>query len=238
MLDDDDAGDQPRDIFGELVPVSPQGSLTTDLVTGLANVSMSVASAGGSNNGLPFIGISRQGLWQYGVDGVKVDPKSTVAMNIRSLQHGYIAWVDGKPHDVMVPANQALPPASSLPPVGGNWELAVAIEMVFVSGPDKGTAALYKNNSLGARKAIKQLIKEVTAQSQVDPARIHPIVRLETSSYDHKKFGEITDPVFTVVGFTDGRGDPSKAPVKSPSPAPEAASPQAETAGVRRRRVG
>jgi len=236
MKNDDEAGDQPRDrdIFGELVPAwNSPNALTTDLVTGLSNVSMSVASAGGSNNGMPFIGISRQGIWQYGVDGVKVDPKSTVAMNIRSLQHGYIAWVDGKPHDVMVPANQPLPAASSLPPVGGNWELAVAIEMMFVSGPDKGTAVLYKNNSLGARKAIKQLIKEVTAQAQIDPAKIHPIARLETSNYESKKFGEITDPVFKIVGFTDGRGDPGKASTPSPAPAPEAAQP--ETAGRRRR---
>ena len=243
MVDDDKAGDDaPRDIFGELVPVADtQHALTNDLVQGLANVSMTVASAGGSSNGLPFLGISKRGRWHYGVEGVEVDPMSTAVMNLRSFQHGYIAWADGKPTVVMVPINQPLPPSSSLPPVPNSkngWEIGVSVEVVFVSGKDKGAHCLYQNNSDGARQAAKKLAEVVQRQLKVDPSKPHPIIKLETTSYDHPKHGEIIKPVFTVIGFTDGRSDPTTAPVKTPSPAPETVAPQPETAGVRRRRVG
>ena len=240
-MSNDERDDLPRDVFGELITVSDSSNaLIDDLETGLSNISMSIASAGGGGSGLPFIGISKQGYWHYGVEGIKVDPNSTAAFNLRSLKHGFIAWVEGKPHDVMVPANQPLPAASSLPQVGGTWEQGVSVELVFVSGKDKGVHCIYKNNTDGARQGMAKFVEQVKRQVKADPKHIYPIVRLETSSYDHPRYGLITKPVFSIVGFTDGRSE-LKQPettleLKSPAPAAVEA-PSPETAGRRRRVV-
>jgi hypothetical protein len=230
-----DASDEaPRDIFGELVPVGNSANALQDLDLGLGNLSNSISDTG-IGSGLPFLGISKGGWWHYGQEGIRPDPLATLAVNIRSARHGYICWKDGKPYDRMVAANQPLPPVHELPDYGAKWELGLSIEMAFISGKDKGVKVLYKNNSIGGRKAIAKLVEQIQRQRLTDPSKLIPIIKLETYAYDNKKFGgETTNPVFTLVGFTDGRSAIEAPKASAPSPAAEAPQP-AETAGRRRR---
>jgi hypothetical protein len=240
MTNDDNA---PRDIFGELIPVSTSSdnlALADEIAAGLGNVALSISSAG-VGGGLPFLSISKQGFWHYGAENIKVEPNATLAIDLRSVRHGYVAWVDGRSNERMVAANEPLPPVTELPNLGADWALAISMEMVILNGEDAGVKVLYKNNSLSGRKAVLGLIEKVKRQVKLDPSKPIPIIKLDTDGYDHKKYGEIITPVFTLVGYTDGRSGPSAPAPTPPSPPPQPpqpASAQVDVAGRRRRMVG
>src|SRR5262252_5766732 len=81
-----------------LIPTNGNGNLPDselrrqELLGGLANISHSIDEAGGVASGLPFIGISSEGIWCYGQDRTDVQPGSHWAVDVRSLKHGFIAW--------------------------------------------------------------------------------------------------------------------------------------------------
>lgn len=237
MADKDD--DAKRDIFGELIPTDTSGShsladYANEFAAGLGNVQSSITTAG-VGQGLPFLGLSRSGQFHYGQEGIKVDPKSTAAIDIRSVQHGYSCWNDGQLlGEKMFFANETLPPVNSMPETGFPWAMAVSFELVFLPGTsDAGTKVLYKNSSLGGRKAVLDLLEKVRRQIKADPTKPIPIVRLDKDSYPHKKYGEIFYPIFELIGFTDGRSPPSTPKEPAPKPAPETA--KAPEAGRRKR---
>jgi hypothetical protein len=215
MKDDND--NRPRDIFGELIPTTPDGastSLTTfadELAQGLSNVSLSIASSG-VGGGLPFLGLSRSGNWAFGAENNRVSPGAEGAVDLRSIKHGWVCWNDGKLlGEVMVSAGEKLPAARDLPDTGFGYDMAVSFEMIFVNGPDQGVKTLYKNSSLGGKKAVMGLLDAVRKQVKVDPSKPIPFIRLDAGSYDHKKYGEIFYPIFEIVRWSDGR---TAAPVR------------------------
>src|SRR4029077_8946111 len=158
------------------LPTTPTQSLPdhvqrmNDLLGGVANIAHSIAEAGGVASGLPFVGINSDGVWSYGQERTEVEEGSLWAIDIRTWQHGYIAWPpesakERKPlGEKMVPANMRLPAIETLPDVGSPYQLQFAFELLCMSGEDAGTMAMFKNGSYGAKTAIQTLVEEVRRQ--------------------------------------------------------------------------
>lgn len=217
-------------------PVKTNGNLPDhvgrmqDLLDGISNIANSIADAGGVASGLPFIGLNGDGQWSFGQERLKAQPGSKWAVDIRTLSHGYIAWPDPGTKDRkplgerMVPANSPLPPLSSLPNVGVPYQQQFSFEMLCLSGDDKGTLAIYKNGSHGAKKLIQALVNDIRKQARLDPESLCPVATLEVESYFNAKWGKTNhNPVLNILywigyGDYDNNDDPEDAP---PPPAPE-----------------
>jgi hypothetical protein len=196
----------------QVVPSNPNANLPDhdrrmqDLLGGIANIANTIAEAGGVASGLPFIGINTSGVWAYGQDRTEVEIGSQWAVDVRTLQHGYIAWPpntakERKPlGERMVPANSDLPALSSLPDVGAPYQLQFAFELRCMSGEDEGTVALYKNGSYGAKVLVQSLVEDMRKQWRADQARLCPVVRLQIRSYEHPEWRKtIYNPVLQIV---------------------------------------
>jgi len=216
-----------------------------DLLGGLNNVQNSIQEAGGVASAFPFIGINGDGIWAYGQERTEVEEHSLWAVDIRSWQHGYIAWPpntskDRKPlAERMVPASSPLPALASLPAVPVEYQLQFSFELLCMSGEDSGVMALYKNGSYGAKVIVQNLVEEVRKQAKVDATRLCPVVELQIRSYFHQEWKKtIYNPVLQIhkwISFEEydgfekvGGGSTAPAieapaPVAEPAPAPRAA---------------
>ena len=223
-----------------------------DLLGGLANVQNSIQEAGGVASQFPFIGINGDGIWAYGQDRTEVEEGSLWAIDIRSWQHGYIAWPDQKSKDrkplneKMVPANSPLPVLASLRDVGQPYQLQFSFELLCMSGEDAGVTALYKNGSYGAKVIVQTLVEEVRKQANTDKSRLCPVVELQIRSYVHQEWKKtIYNPVLQIhkwISFeeyaefagTNAR-QAEQAEVEQPQPQPEpepAPAPRAAARGT------
>ena len=203
-----------------------------DLIGGVANIQNSIDEGGGVATGLPFIGITNDGVWCYGQDRVEVEEHSLWAIDIRTWKHGYIAWPpaaakERKPlGERMVPANMALPRITDLPNVGAPYQLQFSFELLCMSGEDAGTMALYKNGSYGAKVVNQNLVTEVLRQAKLEPSRMCPVVELLVRNYYHNEWRKtIYNPILqnkrwiTFEEFDGFEGKPSPPPPQlSPSP--------------------
>lgn len=222
------------------------GALTTEqdnaevaeILGGFSNLdTISVAS------GLPFLGLDRAGDWKYGQEATEPEPNAYWAMDLKTARWGWIAWVDSKPADErMVSIGETRPSLHELAQ-GLPWTDQVSIEMVCVSGADKGLRVLYKTSSKGGVKCFMEFKNVCRRTIPNDPAKPICIVQLETYFYINKH-GKIHNPLFKVAGWSsvgilkqDGT-DPR--PVQSNGGnAPDAAVNDAAqpAASTRRRRV-
>ena len=219
------------------LPANPE-----DLVKGLQNVGQTLQ---GSTGGMPLLRLLKSGNYAYGPENIEPEEGSEWAINPYSLAHGFACWGDGELLDErMVPFNQTPPNRAELPDYGHEWGQQVAMQMQCMTGEDEGQVVLYKGTSTGLRNAVKQLIDQIIGQAQVDASHIVPVVELDQSSYQHKKYGEIFYPILEVkhwVNIDDAATAPeqldeapeveeAEAEVVEPDPAPE------PPAGNRRRR--
>jgi hypothetical protein len=225
-----------------------------DLMGGMANIQNSIAEAGGVASAFPFIGINGDGIWAYGQDRTEVQEGSLWAIDIRTWQHGYIAWPpntskERKPlGERMVPASSALPDLASLPVVPVPYQLQFAFELLCMTGEDSGTMALYKNGSYGAKVIIQTLVEEVRKQAKADQTRLCPVVELQIRSYFHQEWKKtIYNPVLQIhkwISFEEfdafekvgsGRATETVAETTAVAPQPEpevvAAAPRAAARG-------
>ncbi len=203
-----------------------------DLLGGMANIANSIAEAGGVAGMFPFIGINNDGIWAFGPDRIEVEQNSHWAIDIRTWQHGYIAWppADAKERkplgERMVPASSALPVMTSLPDVGAKWQLQFAFELLCLTGADTGVMALYKNGSYGAKVLVQNMVDEVRKQARLDPTKLCPVVILDIRSYVHKEWKKtIYNPVLQIqkwISFEEFDNIEKLVPVEETAPAPAA----------------
>jgi hypothetical protein len=180
-----------------------------DLLGGISNIANSIADAGGVASAFPFIGINNSGVWAFGQDRTEVQKNSLWAIDIRTWQHGYIAWPpasakERKPlGERMVPANSPLPNLADLPNVGHPYQLQFSFQLLCLTGEDRGTIAMFKNGSYGAKVAVQTLVDEVRKQARLDPSRLCPVVKLEIRSYFHNDWKkDIYNPVLAIQRWT------------------------------------
>ena len=216
-----------------------------NLMKGIEQTRSTLSTGGG---GKPFMRLSRAGEYIFGLQNIDVQSGSHWAVNLAGLEHGWVCWGDGELlGQIMCSVQQALPvrpTAIEGYPFEGQWGMTLAC----IKGDDAGLEVVYKNNSLGFRKAFDQLLADVRSRYVIDQQYYWPVIELETSNYHHKKYGKIFEPIFKIVGWADAEGQlqtakPRAIPPIKPEPAPEAtAEPAGEPAtaprvGQRRRPV-
>lgn len=173
------------------------------LKAGIANVQQTMVK----KSGKPYLRMLKDGEWVYGQEDIGVETGSLWAANPFSIEHGWTAWKRGEGVDnsggplgeVMVPMNQVCPAKTTLHDVGADWEYQMAIELKCLNGTDKGEEVSYKASSVGASKAMDALVKAIMSQLETDEELPIPIVSLDSSTYNHKKYGKTYEPVITIV---------------------------------------
>lgn len=190
------------------LPVGVSGDFLAKLKSGIAQARASNVSAGGK----PFVRLLKDNRWVHGQNDIEVQEGSSWAINIASMAHGWCCWPkndDGGPNkmlgEVMAPAYEPRPAQPA--PIGDNaFTMQVAFEMRCLDGEDMGVEGIYKNNSYGGRDAFTELLGFVQAQLDKNPSYPCPVVHLDSTHYDHTKYGRIYKPVFTIVDWCDFNG--------------------------------
>ena len=179
--------------------------------------------------GKPFLRLSRSGDYIFGPQNSETQPGAHWAVNLATLEHGWVCWGDGELLGQVMGSVQLPAPARPLPVDGIAFEAQFGMDIVCVFGDDKGLELNYKNNSLGFKKAYDQLLADVRTRYAADQIYYWPIIELDTSSYTHKKYGQIYEPVFKLVAWASAAGEIQKA---GPRAVPEAAKAAAPATSV------
>jgi len=177
------------------------------------------------------------GEWVFGPENTVVEEGSTWAINPASFQHGFVSWLDGSlVGEEMVAIHLPRPAFASLPNTGAKWQEQVSFVLACIDGEDKGTQVLYKTSSLGGRRAFGEIAQAILNQMEKDESNIVPIVILETSSYRHKKYGKVHEPVMNLQQFASLDATEAPEPVEA-KPSRKTAAPKAKVEEpVRKRR--
>lgn len=215
------------------------------------NLAASAQSIPLSAGGAQFLKMDKgNGEWVFGQEETLVEEDSLWAVNPASLMHGWVAWdtdSGGAPvQEIMVSINRPLPAQGTLPPLGVGkngkqleYQQQRSVQIVCIEGDDKGTVCEYKQSSVGAMKLFSKLTNDLLTQLDADPDAIVAIIRMESESYKHKKYGRIYNPVWAVqewrsISDTSApaaaeEGDEA-APPPPPAKAESAAAPRQRTA--------
>jgi hypothetical protein len=228
--------------------------LVSKLLSGIAESRATTVVAGG---GKPLLRLLKSGDWVFGASNEEVQEGSTWVINTMSLTHGYTCWVEGTGNDknelrgeVMVSVAEHMPQRPA-PIEGFPYKEQRAFEAKCLTGADEGTEVLHKTNSVGGLREMDALLAKIHAKLAAPGGANFPcpVVELKSSSYTHKKWGQIYNPIFDLVGWASMSGEledgeveqpkkapvvaiTKKAPVKSAGPAP---TQRAHETGQRRR---
>ena len=173
------------------------------LMKGIEQTRSTIGTAGGK----PFLRLSRAGDYIYGPQNVDVQDGSHWAVNLASLEHGWVCWGDGELLGQIMVDVRLPQPARPLPLEGYAFEAQFGMGLACITGEDKGLEVIYKNNSLGYKKAFDQILADIRARYIIDQQFYWPVIELKTSSYPHKKYGQIFEPIFKIVGWADANGN-------------------------------
>ena len=208
----------------------------------LANIGQNAAATTGSiGTGDAFGRFTKDGAWTYGQEEIVVEEKSQWIINPLSLRHGHIGWPEegGRPTELTVPLTDPLPPEPDDESL--RWNNTMTWQARCHTGEDRGQQVLFKGGSLGFLKATTSLAQKIAERAQAGEEALVPVVTLEGSHYQHKKYGRINTPELELVAWVTMDGYEQATPVEEeaaepePTPEPETA-PEPEKAAPRRRR--
>jgi|GEM_PF-506450 hypothetical protein len=176
-----------------LVPFGGNGAVAdpTKLAAALQNVSRQAAPQG------MFLRMGKDGVWVIGIEAEPVAEGAEFAINPAGFGHGWIAW--GKSErlgESFVPLTDPLP-ATPATPEGAvrGWEQQFGMHLREVG---TGADLIFRTSSVGGKRAIGALAKEVGARMAEGDARSVAIVTLGADSYKHKEYGKIYVPEFAI----------------------------------------
>lgn len=200
----------------------------TSLSTALRAIENDVGAVGSA-----ILKMDRTGHWVFGADQTEVEDGSLWAVNPFSFVHGYIAWGDGDVlGETMVSVSEPLPEPPPAPPQSKKgWEKHVGLSLKCISGEDTGLEVRYTTTSVGGKRSVQSLAVSIAEQVEKDQSKPVAIVRLGQEHYQHKSYGRIYTPVFSVVDWVSMDGEASAAPAEAEE------APAAAPTG-RRRRAG
>lgn len=191
----------------------------------------------------PFLRMLKDGEWVYGQEDIEVENGSLWAANPLSIEHGWTAWdrspkadnSNGPLGEVMVPQSMPLPNKAELKDVGADWEYQTSIVFQCLNGTDKGEQVKYKASSVGASKAMDELVKAISRQLDADETKPVPVVKFSNSTYSHKQYGKVYEPVLDIVDWlplTDETPEVAEPEAKAEEPKAETAAPAKRTRSV------
>lgn len=207
----------------------------SSLKAGISNVQQTMVRKSSD----PFLRMLKDGEWVYGQEDIEVETGSLWAANPLSIEHGWTAWdrspkadnSNGPLGEVMVPQSAPLPNKAELKDVGTDWEYQTSIVFQCLNGTDKGEQVKYKASSVGASKAMDELVKAISRQLDADETKPVPVVKFANSTYSHKQYGKVYEPVLDIVDWlplTDEMPEVAE-------PEAKAEEPKAETATLAKR---
>ncbi|CAB4184308.1 hypothetical protein UFOVP1362_26 [uncultured Caudovirales phage] len=184
--------------------------------------------------GTVILKMDKTGHWVFGADQTEIEDGSVWAVNPFSFVHGSIAWGDGEVlGEKMVSVSQPLPELDVAPPgAKKGWETQVGLSLKCMSGEDKGMEARFSSTSVGGKRAVQTLALAIAEQVEKDPTKPVPLVGLLVEHYQHKSYGKIFTPVFSIDEWMS-----LDAEAEAPAPAPVVEEPAPAPAGRRRRAV-
>jgi hypothetical protein len=211
--------------MSNLIPFGGNGSLAnpSQLAAALQNVSRESAP-----NGL-FLRMGKDGVWIVGIEMEPVEDGAEFAINPSGFGHGWIAW--GKSErlgESFLPLTEPVPQPGALPEGARGWEQQFGMHLRELA---TGADLIYRASSVGGKRAIGALAKEVGARlAEGDPLCV-PVVALGHDSYKHKEYGKIYVPEFTIarwvsvasIGTPPAPAKPVKTAAAKASPAKAAA---------------
>jgi hypothetical protein len=210
-------------------------------IADLVNIGQNAtATRGELGTGDAFGKFTKQGNWEFGQEGIEIEEDSKWAVNPLSMRHGYIHWPgEGRPREIMVPLTDPLPTESELPDVDGEWNTTFSFQALCVEGEDKGQQVIFKGPSLGFKKAATKMANAISARAAEKRLDVMPIVSLESTSYQHKQYGKIMEPVIAIVEWKNLDGAAAEADTEEQEPEPKTppSAPEDKAPPRRRRRV-
>ena len=168
------------------------------------------------SDGSVILKMDKTGQWVFGADQTEVEDDATWAANPLSFVHGFIAWGDGEPlGEKMAPITEPLPEMGEAPPgAKRGWEKQVGVALKCLSGEDKDMEVRFSTTSVGGKKAVQALAVQVAEQVEKDASTPVPVISLEKDHYQHKSYGRIYTPIFSVQAWMSMDGEPEAAPVE------------------------
>ena len=180
-----------------------------DLKSAVQNCQVNTANA--EKGAVTYMKFSKGGFL-LGKDLEDITGESIV-INTATFKHGWTVWVKQKATKIEASFIEPLPvePEPVETEVKGEKKLlkyteSRAFEARFLD-PDDETVISFGSNSFGARKACDILLNAIKARANAGRDDLYPIVKLDKESYAHDDFGKIYNPVFTIVGWMDERGN-------------------------------
>lgn len=197
----------------------------TSLAAALKQNVTQVAAPGG----MVILKMDRTGHWVFGADQTEVETGTRWAINPHSFLHGYIAWGEGTVlAEKMSPMIEPLPEVDE-PPSGAakGWEMQVGVSLKCLDGEDAGMEARFTTTSMGGKRAVQELVVTVAEQIEKDKDRPVAIVTLGRGHYQHKQYGRIYTPVFTIDGWMSMTGEAEPEQIEAEASAPKRRRPAA-----------
>ena len=149
------------------------------------------------------------GDWVFGAEDEYCDPESIWAINIATLEQGWVCWHRSQlmgrhsrlAHEPPILVHD-LPP---LPP-GQDWTPMKKMVLKCIEGPNESDEVVYETSSRGGREAIKKITKEIARRSRDGSSMLLPLVQFNSYTYPNKISGkDVRNPVFDIVGWSDGK---------------------------------
>jgi len=198
---------------------------------------------GGDFDGRPLLRL-KDGEWLFGEADDILEAEDVLAVNSRTIKQGWICFndknelvetEDGVPADFLWPVEQALDEDEvydehPLPEVKGKratphtYKLQVALDLVVVKGPNKGTELVYKTTSTGGKRMVAKLAGEIGRRIDNDDEREVPLVALWSESYWNRQWKkDIWNPKFDLLDWVtpdtyEWDGEDDDGPQKHPRP--------------------
>jgi len=215
--------------------ITPIGarSLSTEMAAGLAAGIQESRASTPIAGGQPLLRLLKSGRWVFGQTDDPVQEGSEWAVNPLSIRHGWSCWsnLPGNAKnellgEVLAPISDRKPPKPE-PVHNFDWAEERVFELKCLNGDDEGLQVLYKTSSVGGMRACDGFFAELVAQLGKDASCPVAVLQLGSQSYQHAKWGEIFNPVFSVVDWLrlDGSSPDEDEGETDPAPAPVAAKP-------------
>jgi hypothetical protein len=188
--------------------VAPQVQLPANFVERLTKgIAESRASTVIAAGGKPILRLLKSGDWVFGQSDEEVQEGSRWAVNVATIQHGYVCWIDGAIRGEVMTSVFAHKPERPPAIEGTPYKEQRSFDMRCMDGDDAGTEVIYKVSSLSGMGTSDKLFAALQARAEEDKNFIFPVVTLDVDHYNHKKHGKIYTPVLNIVGWVDANGE-------------------------------
>ena len=157
------------------------------------------------SDGGTFLRFSK-GDWMYGTEELEPEKEARFGVNPFGIKRGFIAWTPdggGAPlGEEMRGLTEADLRVSDLPDVSpGKWVAQLGIEVIGLTGASSGLQMEFATSSRGGIKALQGLINAITEKAESGDSDFVPVIALETSSYQHKTYGRVKEPVLNITDW-------------------------------------